>query len=233
MSLIIPNSFGSKTIVQLGDLDENFTYLKTNLDTTNNTISNLQLDSVGGTLSTSKGGTGLTSIGADGTVLSSNGTSLQYTYVPPPGTVMFFAANSAPSGWLKANGSAISRTAYANLFNVVGTLYGVGNGSTTFNLPDLRGEFIRGWDDSRGVDSGRGFGTWQNFDWKGLWLTNTGQNSSSGYSHNDVWLGKSTTEYTGRLFTGYWSNPSAHIGGKWGTEEPRPRNVALLACIKY
>lgn len=150
-----------------------------------------------------------------------------------PGSVMYFAAETAPVGWVKANGAEVSRTAYADLFSVVGTTYGTGNGSTTFNLPDLRGEFLRGYDDARGVDSGRAFGSWQDYDWKGLWLTNTGQSSSTGYSHNDVWLGKSTTAYNGRLFTGYWSNPSAHIGGKWGTEEPRPRNMAMLACIKY
>ena len=77
------------------------------------------------------------------------------------GAVMPFAMSSAPSGWLKANGAAISRTAYAALFALIGTTYGAGNGSTTFNVPDFRGEFVRGWDDGRGVDSGRGFATTQ------------------------------------------------------------------------
>jgi hypothetical protein len=51
------------------------------------------------------------------------------------GMVMAFAGTSAPAGWLKCDGSAISRTTYAALFNVIGTTYGTGNGSTTFNLP--------------------------------------------------------------------------------------------------
>lgn len=153
--------------------------------------------------------------------------------VQPAGMIAFFGNSSAPEGWLKCNGATISRVAYSDLFASIGTRYGAGDGSTTFTLPDLRGEFLRAWDDSRGVDSGRSFGNGQAQEWKGLWVTNTGQNSSSGYTHNDAWLGKSTTAYEGRLFLGYWSNPSAHMGGKWGTEEVRPRNFSLLACIKY
>ncbi|WP_231679148.1 phage tail protein, partial [Ralstonia pseudosolanacearum] len=50
---------------------------------------------------------------------------------------------------------------YAALYAEIGTTFGAGDGAATFNLPDLRGEFLRGWDDGRGVDSGRGIGTWQ------------------------------------------------------------------------
>ena len=74
---------------------------------------------------------------------------------------MYIPHTSLPTGWLKANGAAVSRTTYSNLFAAIGTTYGVGDGSTTFNIPDLRGEFIRGWDDGRGVDSGRTLGSWQ------------------------------------------------------------------------
>ena len=64
-----------------------------------------------------------------------------------------------PSGYLKCNGAAVSRTTYADLFAEIGTAFGAGDGSSTFNVPDFRGEFVRGWDDSRGVDSGRNFAT--------------------------------------------------------------------------
>lgn len=77
------------------------------------------------------------------------------------GQVSAFAMGVAPEGWLKCNGAAVSRTTYAKLFSKIGTTYGVGNGSTTFNLPDLRGEFVRGFDDTRGVDSGRILGSTQ------------------------------------------------------------------------
>mgnify|MGYP003638793069 CR=1 FL=1 len=79
----------------------------------------------------------------------------------PAGMVATFARSTAPTGWLKANGALVSRTAYANLFAAIGTTYGAGDGFNTFALPDARGEFIRGWDDGRGVDSGRSFGSSQ------------------------------------------------------------------------
>lgn len=79
----------------------------------------------------------------------------------PISAVMYFPRTTAPTGWLKCNGAAISRTAYSNLFAIIGTTFGAGDGVNTFNLPDLRGEFIRGWDDGRGVDSGRALGSAQ------------------------------------------------------------------------
>ncbi len=79
----------------------------------------------------------------------------------PPGMIMDFASPSAPVGWLKCNGVAVSRTAYAALFAAIGTTWGAGDGFNTFNLPDFRGEFRRGWDDGRGVDVGRAFGSFQ------------------------------------------------------------------------
>lgn len=79
----------------------------------------------------------------------------------PAGLIGHFARNTAPAGWLKANGAAVSRTAYADLFAAIGATFGAGDGFTSFNLPDLRGEFVRGWDDARGVDGGRAFGSSQ------------------------------------------------------------------------
>ena len=73
----------------------------------------------------------------------------------PTGCVFCRAAAAVPSGYLECNGAAVSRTTYSALFAVIGTTYGSGNGSSTFNLPDLRGEFVRGFDNGRGVDSGR------------------------------------------------------------------------------
>lgn len=64
----------------------------------------------------------------------------------PVGTVTMFAVPSPPTGWLVCDGSAVSRTDYADLFEVIGTSYGVGDGSTTFNLPDLQGRVPVGLD---------------------------------------------------------------------------------------
>ena len=62
----------------------------------------------------------------------------------PTGTVIAFAANSTPSGYLLCNGATVSRTTYADLFAVIGTTYGTGDGSKTFALPNLTDKFIMG-----------------------------------------------------------------------------------------
>lgn len=70
--------------------------------------------------------------------------------------VMFpYAGTSAPSGWLMCYGQAVSRTTYAVLFSVIGTTYGAGDGSTTFNLPDARGRVVAGRDNMGGTASNR------------------------------------------------------------------------------
>lgn len=72
------------------------------------------------------------------------------------GEIIAYAGGVAPTGWLMCDGSAVSRTTYANLFAITGTTYGIGDGSTTFNLPDLAGRFPLGADGShaRGSVSG-------------------------------------------------------------------------------
>ncbi len=74
----------------------------------------------------------------------------------PPGSVMPYMGTAAPEGWLLCDGSEVSRTMYPQLYAVIGTASGSGNGSSTFNLPDLRGRFLRGWDHGAGVDPDAG-----------------------------------------------------------------------------
>jgi microcystin-dependent protein len=94
-------------------------------------------------LSVAGGGTGLTSVGTSGNVLTSNGSawvSSAPNYVPTGGMMMWGTA-SAPTGYLLCNGAAVSRSTYSALFAVLGTAYGSGDGSTTFNVPDFRDRF--------------------------------------------------------------------------------------------
>ena len=136
----------------------------------------------------------------------------------PAGTVIYHAANTPPTNFIKANGAAISRTTYADLFAVIGTTFGSGDGSTTFNVPDLRGEFMRGWDDSRGIDNGRSFGSAQADELKAHTHTfSTHYNTGAG----GVPL-QGTSSPTGTVTT-----------SSTGGSETRPRNIAMLACIKY
>ena len=87
--------------------------------------------------------------------------SFQIVAGVPSGAVFCIAVATVPTGYLECNGAAVSRTTFAALFAVIGTQYGAGNGSSTFNIPDLRGEFIRGFDNGKGTDSGRSIATSQ------------------------------------------------------------------------
>lgn len=157
-----------------------------------------------------------------------------FPYVVPSGSVIYVAQNTAPNGFIKANGAAVSRSTYATLFAAIGTTFGSGNGSTTFNIPDLRGEFIRGWDDSRGIDGGRAFGSSQEDALQGhnhrvfyqpyagggytQWNTNV-----AGFSNGDA-----ISAMIAKTMESDGVNGTPRVGS-----ETRPRNVALLACIKY
>lgn len=152
----------------------------------------------------------------------------------PPGAIIAFAADTPPTGWLECNGSALSRTVYADLFAVIGTVFGAGDGATTFALPDLRGEFVRGFDHTRGVDRARNFGTAQiatqvpldddTLEVVGALSQQENDRSEYGYEKaqvKDICLQYIRAQGSGR---NYGTPYIASI---------RPRNLALLYCIKY
>lgn len=130
-------------------------------------------------------------------------------------------ANERPlGGWLFCDGTAVSRTRYARLFARIGTTYGAGDGSTTFNLPDLRAEFIRGWDAGRAVDTGRNFASTQADAFK---------------SHFHIMKKYNRAIGTG---AGFFAMDDQGTDGSENTEptggtETRPRNVALGFWIKF
>lgn len=147
----------------------------------------------------------------------------------PAGKVEWFARNTPPTGYLKCNGASVSRTTYARLFSSIGTIFGTGDGSTTFNLPDLRGVVIRGWDDGRGLDVGRAFGSYQNDDIKA-------------HTHNAKVSGLPAVGGTGSgVNVGASGSTSYGVSGtisgidieSTGGGETRMKNVALLPCIRY
>ena len=76
-------------------------------------------------------------------------------YIMPTGAVLPYAGSSAPTGFLLCYGQAISRSTYADLFSAISTTYGTGDGSSTFNLPDLRGRVVAGQDDMGGSSADR------------------------------------------------------------------------------
>lgn len=135
----------------------------------------------------------------------------------PAGSVFNFAASTAPTGYLECSGAAVSRATYAALFAVTSTTFGVGDGSTTFNLPNLRGEFVRGWDNGRGIDASRAFGSAQADELK---------------AHTHSYATKSGTAPQSGSATQCWIGETTNTSGSTGGVETRPRNIALLYCIK-
>lgn len=145
----------------------------------------------------------------------------------PAGAIVYFARNTAPTGYIKANGVYLSRITYATLFSAIGTTFGAGDGVTSFAIPDLRGEFVRGWDDGRLIDGARAFGSFQN-------------HSLAPHQHYLLGGSGSVSDYQGGSEAPYGtgigsidtSSKTASTGVDIATET-RPRNIALLACIKY
>ena len=171
----------------------------------------------------------------------------------PVGTILAHASNTPPSGFLECNGSNISRSTYATLFSTISTTFGVGDGSSTFALPDLRGQFIRGWANTGSTDASRVFGS-----------TQTDQNKNHTHTTDSTTLTGSVSHLSGSLYqnpgtaTGIFSKPSAQsavgarnsgsataaalsidathshtIASSGGGTEARPTNLALMYIIKF
>jgi microcystin-dependent protein len=140
------------------------------------------------------------------------------------GSVSAFAMPTPPTGWLVCDGSAISRSEYADLFATIGTVWGAGDEVATFNLPDLRGEFVRGFDAGRGIDTGRAFASSQNDEFKLHDHTAIGASLNAG------------VPYTTVGGEGIWPNgnvdPDRFKTSEEGGNETRPRNVAMTYAIK-
>ncbi|MBD3643534.1 MAG: tail fiber protein [Alcanivorax sp.] len=148
------------------------------------------------------------------------------------GKVDTWPVESLPRGWLVCDGSAVSRTTYAELFARYGTIYGNGDGSTTFNLPDYRGEFLRGWDNGAGIDpdaatrTDRGDGTTgDNVGTKQL-----GQNEA--HDHN---FGVSTKTGGANVYLAKIDDDieSTQTTSESGGDEARPRNVYVVWACYY
>lgn len=144
----------------------------------------------------------------------------------PSGSILYTASNSVPDGWLLCDGTAVSRDEYSDLFAAIGTTYGNGNGATTFNLPDIRGEFIRALDNGRGIDAGRKIGTYQADEFKS-------HNHISYFAERNLQYpnGVAATDKTGSHGGGDDDNPYPFTSNTGG-DETRPRNIAFPAIIK-
>lgn len=206
------------------------------------------------------------------------------------GMVAGFAMFAAPAGWLKCNGATVSRSTFSKLFARIGTTFGAGDGVNTFVLPDMRGLFMRAWDDGRGIDGSRELGSYQDNMIQShthaasaaavgdhvhsAWTDTVGNHAHRAWTdaqggHNHTGAGSpgigqgsgginSVQQASGTHSTS-WDGQHTHaigmdgagahghavgIGGAGshthgvsvavnGGHETRPRNIALLFCIKY
>lgn len=188
---------------------------------------------------------------ASAELTTKNYVDTQVTNATPVGCVAYFASATSPIGWVKANGAVLPIASYQNLFNTLpkqangnSVWWLPGDGPTNFRLPDLRGQFIRGWNDgiSNGnttntgtnpviptVDANRGIGTTQLDQFQGHehlydhWTGTTGGGGGiNGYLMGDQ----------GNISTSQPTTDSINGAPRYGSET-RPTNIALLACIKY
>ena len=194
---------------------------------TSGTVTNL--NSTSGTITTLNSTTGTitnlsTTLAGDFTISQGTGTigTGITNRLVPVGSVIAFAVNSAPTGWLGADGSAVNRTTYASLFSTIGTTHGTGDGSTTFNLPDLRGIFVRG-SGSQTISGTTYSGT----------FAERQQDDFKSHTHTFNDTGVSQTGLTGGPTPFLNAGTTAKTTGSTGGTETRPANIALLYCIKF
>ena len=176
-------------------------------------------------------------------ILSLNcfGQSRTYENLMPVGTVITFIGSACPTGYLKADGTAVSRTTYSSLFKVAGIAHGSGNGSTTFNLPDYRGRFLRGVDESAGNDPDKAtrtaMATGGNV---GNLVGSIQADAFQGHQHNYYYSQNGGSgnislndrnPYTNGTTSGYVTD------GSYGTPRPasetRVKNAYVNFCIKF
>lgn len=139
-TLTIPNSFATDGTILASEHNANFNAVATFVNSTKLDADNLQDNAV------------TTAKITDLSVTEAKLAAAVVAKLVPAGSIVAFGGTSAPTGWLLCDGTAVSRSTYSTLFTAVGESFGQGDNSTTFNVPDLRGRFLRGVDGSAGVD---------------------------------------------------------------------------------
>lgn len=158
------------------------------------------------------------------------------------GVVEAFAGVAPPAGTVECNGQSLDRTTYAALFTVVGVTYGAVDG-THFNVPDLRGQFVRGWSHGAGLDAGRSFGSTQGYGTAAPQTTTVSHISDSGITtltsaSNPSKVGFARAARSGESVTTVGVDSAQPVLGELdlinvatGDAETRPVNVALMYII--
>jgi len=160
--------------------------------------------------------------------------------IVPVGTIITYSSETPPPGYLECDGTPLSRTAYPNLFAAIGTAFGSGDGSSTFHIPDLRGQFLRGWAHGtpRGMDPDRNV----RFPWNvgGVSGDHVGSYQSAAFAAHahSVYSGAlnpfgSFSTVAGGNSVDFGAPGSFGLTTNNGGSETRPWNVAVMYAIKY
>jgi microcystin-dependent protein len=154
------------------------------------------------------------------------------------GSIVAYTANTVPSGYLECNGAAVNRTDFSALFAVVSDDFGNGDGSTTFNLPDLRGEFIRGWDHGATNDPDSGSRLDRGDGVTGDRIGTTQADEIESHTHifpsvPYIMEGGTGLSDNGGSQRGQSNLNTKTLGSTGGSTETRPRNVYMMYLIKF
>ncbi len=153
----------------------------------------------------------------------------------PVGTIIAFGGVNPPTGWFICDGTPVSRTTYSALYAVISINFGVGDGSTTFHLPDLRHRFLRGWDNlstsTRDLDAGTrmSMNTGGN---SGTQLGSVQDDQLISHSHNYTTTGWQNSRPC-NSGCGNFVDSNAAVTSSYGGTETRPKNAYVNFIIKY
>lgn len=157
-----------------------------------------------------------------------------FGYPITPGTVLYTAGTTVPAGFLSANGALVGKDQYPALYLALGGVSSpYGQNGASFNLPDLRGYFIRGADNGAGVDPGRVAGTYQTDEFGTHNHGMPGDDQLSFASGYDGWSPRSRGNFPYDARSSYGGGAQIWETTDEGGTETRPKNLALLAIIKY
>ena len=156
-------------------------------------------------------------------------------FAVPVGTIISFAANMAIPGYLVCDGAQVSRTTYSRLFSVIGTTYGAGDGSTTFNIPQIEDNSFMEYHSVAGIKKNAGLpniigGIWNYGDRTGFQGTQ-GSFYAIRTQNSIPVIGEAVAGYTSEIETGFDASRSSAVYGSSTTVQPK--SITIRAFIKY
>lgn len=243
-TLNVNKQYADGTILTENQLDAAFSSIETFLNITGINSDNIQDNSItaselqSSSVTESKIATDsvTTTKMADSSITMAKLAAALQDFLVPTGSLVPFAGSTAPSGYLLCDGTAVSRTTYANLYALVGNRFGQGNGSTTFNLPDSRGRFMRFTSASTGRDPDSGNRTAMNTGGATGDAVGSIQSDAFGsHTHNMAYGVRLGGQYQPGPYSAAWEYNSGGIqnyAAAAGANETRPVNFNATLLIK-